>query len=187
MGGIISQQIRLGRRIVLCDLTAAEMSSNGNPQIRHHEAVASANTLGVSERICLGFVDRGMKANSEELLDIVRVIREYRPKVVYSPWHRDSHPDHRITSELVREGVLNARLLHYGKLPARSVERVWEYFINETAPDPFYICLQEEDGLDKLRALACYSSQFHPTEGSVLTRLHSLLHKIELRDNMLEA
>ncbi|MHB8124335.1 MAG: bacillithiol biosynthesis deacetylase BshB1 [Desulfitobacteriaceae bacterium] len=182
MGGIISQQIRLGRRLVLCDLTAGEMSSNGNQQIRHQEAVKSANTLGVSERICLGFADRGMKAKSEELVDIVRVIREYRPKVVFSPWHRDSHPDHRITTELVREGVLNARLRHYSRLSAWAVEKVWEYFINEIAPDPFYICLQEEDGLGKLRALACYRSQFRQEEGSIPTRLHSFLYKIELRD-----
>lgn len=181
-GGMIAQEVRLGRKVLICDLTAGEMGSNGNPVQRRAEALASAEVLGVSDRLCLGLPDRGLRESEDHISEIVRVIREYRPRVVFTPWHGDDHLDHIQATHLVRSAVLNARLRKYGLNEAWAVERVWEYFIHEMSSNSLLLRLDEEDGLLKQKALLCYLSQFQEGEGTVATRLHGLLQRLEWRD-----
>jgi bacillithiol biosynthesis deacetylase BshB1 len=181
-GGMIAQEVRLGRKVMICDLTAGEMSSNGNAILRRAEALASSEVLGVSERLCLGFPDRGLRECEDQISEIVRVIREFRPRVVFTPWHGDDHPDHVHATRLVRAAVLNARLRRYGSTEPWIVERVWEYFIHEMPPSPLFLRLNEEDGIVKQKALRCYVSQFQEGEDTMSTRLQGLPLRLELRD-----
>lgn len=181
-GGMIAQEVRLGRKVLICDLTAGEMGSNGNAAQRRAEALASAEVLGVSERVCLGLPDRGLRECEEQVSEIVRMIREYRPRVVFTPWHGDDHLDHVQTNILVRAAALNSRLRRYGSTDTWAVERVWEYFIHEMSPNPLLLRMDEEDGVRKQKALCCYLSQFQVGEGTVPTRLHGLLQRLEWRD-----
>lgn len=182
VGGIVAQQARLGREVVFCDLTKGEMSSNGTPELRRKEALAAVEVLGVRERICLGLPDRGLNGGEAQVAEIVRVIREYRPRTVFCPWQGDLHPDHRETARLVHDGSLNARLRRYGVGRQWAVEKSWEYFIHEIPSNPIYIRLSEEDGQRKQEALACYTSQFESGAGAVATRLHQLPQRLEWRD-----
>lgn len=181
-GGFIIQQAQAGKKIVLCDLTAGEMSSNGDPVSRNREALDSARLMGAPERICLKLKDRGLRKSDEEMAMLVQVIRRYSPQFILCPYHLDSHPDHRQASKMVREAVLNARLTKYGEGNIAQVARVWEYFINDMAEHPIYVKLTSEIGQLKMQALACYRSQFEKDIHSVPTRLHSFLEKIERRD-----
>jgi len=181
-GGMIAQEVRLGRKVVICDLTAGEMGSNGDAVQRRAEALASAEVLGVSERLCLGFPDRGLQPCENQISEIVRVLRDYRPRMVFSPWHGDDHLDHVQAAGLVRAAALNARLRKYGSSEPWTVERVWEYFIHETSANPLLLRLDDEDGAIKQKALRCYLSQFQEGEGTVSTRLHGLLQRLEWRD-----
>lgn len=181
-GGMIAQEIRLGRKVLICDLTAGEMGSNGNVAQRRAEALASAEVLGVSERVCLGLPDRGLQECDDQVSEIVRMIREYRPRMVFTPWHGDDHLDHVQATNLVRAAALNARLRKYGSSKPWAVERVWEYFIHEMSPNPLLLRVGEEDGVQKQKALRCYLSQFQAGEGTVPTRLHGLLQRLEWRD-----
>ncbi len=184
-GGMIAKEARLGRKVIICDLTAGEMGSNGNPALRRTEALASAKVLGVSERICLGFPDRGLRECEDQISEIVRVIREFRPRLVFTPSHGDDHLDHVQATSLVRAAALNARLRKYGASEPWAVERIWEYFIHEMTLNPLLLRLDEEDGVRKQEALHCYFSQFQKGTGNVSTRLHGLLERLELRDRYL--
>jgi len=183
-GGMIAQEVRLGRKVMICDLTAGEMSSNGDKVQRRREALASAEVLGVSERLCLGFPDRGLVECEEQISEIVRVIREFRPRVVFTPWHADDHLDHVQATRLVRAAVLNARLRRYGSTNPWAVERVWEYFIHEMPQNPLFLRLDEEDGIVKQTALRCYVSQFQVGEDTMATRLLGLPQRLEWRDRL---
>lgn len=180
-GGIIASLVNAGERVVICDLTAGELSSNGDPARRWQEALASAQELGITERLCLGLPDRGL-GDEDQVSELVQVIREYTPRFLLAPWHEDEHPDHRQAAKLVRSAALNARLRRWGSGEAWGVERIWEYFIHQTGTAPLYVRLREEDGWRKQRALACYVSQFVPKDAAVATRLHGLPQRIEWRD-----
>lgn len=186
-GGLIAQEVRKGYQAAICDLTAGELSSNGDPVTRRREAVAAGAVLGVGKRVCLGLADRGLKNDDEHRTRIVEIIRQLRPRFVLCPWPGDSHPDHALAGQLVREAVLNARLRRYGEGEPWAVERVWDYFIHEMplslgSGHSVYVKISPEAAGAKMRALACYESQFVKGNESVSTRLHGLKERIEYRD-----
>ncbi|EPR28187.1 GlcNAc-PI de-N-acetylase family protein [Geobacillus sp. WSUCF1] len=86
MGGTIAKYVRRGYRIVICDLTQAELSSNGTVDERQREAAEAARRLGVSERFNLGLPDRGLYVEEEAIRQIAAVIRRYRPRLVFAPY-----------------------------------------------------------------------------------------------------
>ena len=51
MGGTIAKYAQKGKKIVICDLTKAEMSSNGTVERRKEEANQAAEILGVRANI----------------------------------------------------------------------------------------------------------------------------------------
>ena len=94
MGGTISKYIQLGKKIVLVDLTKANLSSNGDVSLRKKEAEEAANILGVDIRENLSFSDRDLLCTQEKIAAVVALIRKYQPRVVFSPYGMDRHPDH---------------------------------------------------------------------------------------------
>lgn len=59
MGGTIAKYTKKGFQIGICDLTQAELSSNGTVETRKSEAALAAEILGASPRISLTLPDRG--------------------------------------------------------------------------------------------------------------------------------
>ncbi|WP_334071555.1 bacillithiol biosynthesis deacetylase BshB1 [Paenibacillus sp. A14] len=165
MAGTIAKQIAAGYTVGLCDMTRAELSSNGNVGLRLQEAEAASRVLGVSRRINLGLPDRGLSGSPEQIAAVTEVIREYAPQVIFAPYWEDRHPDHVACSKLVEEAAFNAKLRRYmpGK-PAVPAPELYYYFINDwKTPDllmdvtDFYSVKEE--------ALGCYKSQFGQAEG----------------------
>lgn len=160
MAGTIAKQIQAGYRVGLCDLTHAELSSNGNVELRLKEAKAAAKVLGVSVRINLGIPDRGITSSAEQISKVTEVIRQYEPAIIFAPYWEDRHPDHIACSKLVTEAVFNAKLRRYmPDKPAIQEPEMYYYFINDwVSPDLLvdvtdYYSTKEE-------ALGCYGSQF---------------------------
>ncbi len=132
MAGTIIKHTTAGLRVGICDLTYAEMSSNGTVELRKQEAAAAADVLGLSYRSNLGLPDRGLERNPEQLAAITAEIRRCAPRIVFAPYWEDRHPDHTWCSRLVEEAVFNAKLRRYmPELPPVQVEQIYYYFINE--------------------------------------------------------
>ncbi|WP_281886994.1 bacillithiol biosynthesis deacetylase BshB1 [Paenibacillus sp. YYML68] len=188
MGGTIAKHARAGYRIGLCDLTCAEMSSNGTVETRRVEAEQAARVLGVAVRDNLGLPDRGLRDEPETIERIVSVIRAYRPRMVFAPYWEDRHPDHIACSKLVQEAVFNAKLRKYRPdLPAHSVEETLFYFINDMVPPDRMIDVSEVYEL-KRQSLQAYRSQFERSSGDdrIATPLNQgYLERVEARDLLL--
>src|SRR4051794_2323091 len=133
MAGTIAKLTDAGKRIGICDLTDADLSSNGNVDLRKKEALQSAQILGVSYRTSLGIPDRGLYLKEEYINRIVKVIRIYKPQIVFAPYFEDRHPDHGNCARLVEEAVFSAGIRKYetdnNDLPHR-VDKVYFYMIN---------------------------------------------------------
>ncbi len=130
MGGTIAKYAQQGYDIGICDLTLAELSSNGTVHIRQQEAKRAADILGVRTRIQLKLPDRGLTIQKEHIDPIVTVIRTYRPRIVFAPYWEDRHPDHGQCAKLVEEAVFSAAIRRYGELPPHRVQAVYFYMIN---------------------------------------------------------
>lgn len=59
MAGTIAKHTAAGFKVGMCDLTQAEMSSNGTVELRKLEAQQAADMLGAAVRTNLGLPDRG--------------------------------------------------------------------------------------------------------------------------------
>lgn len=60
MGATIAKYAAQGRKIIICDLTESNLSSNGTVQRRKQEAEKAGEVLGIAERITLQIPDRGL-------------------------------------------------------------------------------------------------------------------------------
>lgn len=189
MGGTIAKHVQQGRSVGICDLTYAEMSSNGTVETRKAEAAHAAEMLGLASRSCLGLPDRGLTGAAEQIEAIVREIRLQRPRIVFAPYWEDRHPDHGMCSRMVEEAVFNAKLRRYlPDLEAVTVEQLVFYYINDV--DQVMLVTDVSDVYAvKSAALQCYRSQFdsaHGQAGRVATPLtQRYLENVTARDMLL--
>lgn len=188
-GGVLYQWSLMGKRVGICDLTRGDLSSNGTVEQRQEEAKKAGQVLGISYRINLGFPDRGLTGDKEQLDAIARVIRVFQPKVLLIPHHQDRHPDHEQCHHLVKEAVFNAKIRRYqvhGKdgnpLAAHQVKYLFSYYINSLSEPVFFIDISQTMEV-KMAALGAYQSQFSKKEGSVSTPLtEGYLERIRARE-----
>lgn len=82
MGGTIAKFVKQEKKVMICDLTEAELSSNGTVSLRKEEAAEAARILGADKRIQLTLPDRGLIMSDQAIRSIVTVIRIDRKSVV---------------------------------------------------------------------------------------------------------
>lgn len=186
MAGTIAKHTAAGFRVGICDLTYAEMSSNGTVENRIEEADKAAQILGLSVRTNLGLPDRGLYMTPSHIERITQEIRKYKPRIVFAPYWQDRHPDHIACSALVQEAVFNAKLRKY--LPESdpvNVEQMYYYFINDVYEADFIVNVADHYET-KIAALSAYRSQFVTGQGTVATPLNQgYVERVEARDRLM--
>ncbi|MCS0672220.1 bacillithiol biosynthesis deacetylase BshB1 [Cytobacillus firmus] len=173
MGGTIAKFASIGKKIGICDLTRAELSSNGTVEIRKEESLKAADILGVSVRETLNLPDRGLYYNQEYIKKIAEMIRKYKPVLVFAPYMEDRHPDHGHCARLVEEAVFSAGIRKYetgGNFAPHKVKNLYFYMINGFHKPDFLIDISSF--MDKkAEGLESYQSQFVKKPGSFDTPL----------------
>jgi bacillithiol biosynthesis deacetylase BshB1 len=191
MGGTIRKHTLAGRKVGICDLTLAEMSSNGTVETRKQEAAAASQVLGLAYRSNLELPDRGIAVKKEHIDPIVKEIRRTRPRIVFAPYWKDRHPDHVTCSHLVQEAVFNAKLRNYlpeSGLAAHQAGQLLFYFINDLDEADLLVDVSEcYDG--KTNSLLAYRTQFEPAgpgNNFVQTPINqAYLERVEARDRLM--
>lgn len=176
IGGTLIKHSLDGYTTAICDLTEAELSSNGTVERRKEEASAAGQILKVKERINLGFPDRGFSRSLELIDQITEVIRRYRPSVVFAPYWEDRHPDHVLCGQMVKEAVFDAKLVkkRVGKEKAHHVQHLYFYYINGFGKADVVVDVTDVYE-EKIRALRAYHSQFVKSSKGVETPINDPL------------
>jgi N-acetylglucosamine malate deacetylase 1 len=187
MGGTIAKYSSIGKKIAICDLTRAELSSNGTVEQRWQEAEKSANILGAISRETLGLPDRGLSIKEEYIKKIVSMIRRYRPQLLFVPYFEDRHPDHGNCARLVEEAAFSAGIKKYetgDQYEPHRVMNVYFYMINGFHKPDFIIDISGY--MDKKKkSLQAYESQFIKSFDSYDTPLvNGYLESIEARERL---
>ncbi|MBD1381680.1 bacillithiol biosynthesis deacetylase BshB1 [Metabacillus arenae] len=187
MGGTIAKYAQNGYKIGICDLTKAELSSNGTVQIRQIEAKSAGEILGIQKRIFMNLPDRGLFLNEEQIRQVVTIIRLYKPKAVFAPYFEDRHPDHGNCAQLVKEAVFSAAVRKYEDVQKQTehrVKHVYFYMINGFHKPDFMVDISKTMGF-KIEALQAYQSQFVKTEGSLETPLvNGYIESVKSRERL---
>jgi len=165
-GGTLIKAADVGKRVGILDLTQGEMGTRGSAALRAEEAEAGRLVMGVSVRENLELPDAGITNDDASRARMVQVLRRLRPRVVIAPAPRGRHPDHRRTTELVRDACFLSGLARYapGDHPAfRPLKLLHTIAYREDHVKPTFVVDITAQFERKLQAIKCYGSQFDGT------------------------
>lgn len=160
-GGTIARAVRDGLRVGMIDLTRGEMGTRGTPATRKREAQAAARVLGASFRDQLDFGDGNLRTGRDEELEIIRIVRATRPRLLFAPYPEDRHPDHTRTGRLITDAWFYAGLRQLQTdAPAHRPQTVI-YYLQNYQFRPSFVVDTTAAWKTKMRSIAAYKSQFH--------------------------
>jgi bacillithiol biosynthesis deacetylase BshB1 len=166
-GGTIIKMIESGADVAICDLTRGERGTRGSADLREQETAKATELMGLASdcRVNLSMPDGNIERTETNLLEVVRVIRRFVPRILLIPAPHDRHPDHEAAFRLCKEAWFNAGLT--------AVETVYESLMQDPWRPPLIlsyshgwegtpdVVLDVSDQYErKLDAIAAYESQF---------------------------
>jgi bacillithiol biosynthesis deacetylase BshB1 len=162
-GGAILALRAGGASVGVLDLTDGEPTPFGSPEVRRREAEAATAVLGLTWRGNLDLPNRRLENSLEARARLAGALRELRPRVLLAPYWDDAHPDHVAASALADAARFWAKLTK-ADLPGEPhhPHRILYYFSVHLRlhPRPSFV-LDVTPYIDaKMRAIACYRSQF---------------------------
>ena len=151
-----------GHQTAVVDLTAGEMGTKGDAKSRADEAERAAKIMGLSARENLGLPDAGIVNDPATRALVARAIRRFRPTIVIAPARQGRHPDHRVTSELVRDACFIAGLAKVAPdAPKHRPKKVIHCIsFRQDFEKPTFVVDISEEFDRKLEAIRCFESQF---------------------------
>src|SRR5690554_6957828 len=102
-GATVAKEVSLGKKVGIVDLTRGELGTRGSAEIRDKEAANAAEILGVSVRENLRFRDGFFVNDEAHQMEIIKMLRKYRPEIVLCNAISDRHIDHAKGSKLVSD------------------------------------------------------------------------------------
>ncbi|WP_310992157.1 bacillithiol biosynthesis deacetylase BshB1 [Aequorivita marina] len=162
----IAKEINNGKKVGILDLTRGELGTRGTPEIREAEASNAAKILGVEFRHNLEFSDGFIVNNPSSKLEIIKIIRKYRPDIVLCNAIDDRHIDHGNASALTSDACFLSGLQKIETILEGNHQKAWRpkhvyHYIQWKNIEPDFV-VDVTGFLDKkLEAVFAYKSQFH--------------------------
>jgi bacillithiol biosynthesis deacetylase BshB1 len=161
-GGTVAKMVGQGKKVAIVDLTRGELGTRGSAELREQEAHTAAEILGVKTRINLRLKDGFFQCDLDSLLEVVTVIRKYKPSIVLANALADRHPDHGRGAELVAQACFLSGLQKVETPDYPEIHRptaVYHYIQDfERTPDLVVDITDYEK--QKMDAILAFSSQF---------------------------
>ncbi|WP_026839108.1 bacillithiol biosynthesis deacetylase BshB1 [Gillisia sp. JM1] len=169
--GTIAKEVDKGKKVGVLDLTRGELGTRGTAETRDQEAADAAKILGLKIRENLGFKDGFFINNEEHQLEVIRIIRKYKPEIVFCNAIDDRHIDHGKGSKLVSDACFLSGLLKIETKDNGVVQEPWRpkhvyHYIQwkNITPD---IAVDITGYMDiKLNSVKAYKTQFFDKDSS---------------------
>jgi bacillithiol biosynthesis deacetylase BshB1 len=163
MGGTIISMLKSGMKLTLVDLTNGEPTPYGSPEIRKNEWENASKILGLKNRVNLGLNNRCLVDDVPSRKLLAEAIREYRPKILFTPYWEDAHPDHIAANQLANSARFYAKLTKWDiKGEPYYPGKIFHYFCTHRKVQFIPSFLHDISGhIDtKLASIKAYHSQF---------------------------
>jgi bacillithiol biosynthesis deacetylase BshB1 len=163
VGGTLLRSKSQGLSVGVIDLTPGEPTPHGSLEIRVQETAAATGVLGLDWRENLGLPNRSLEPTLSARRSLAEVFRVLRPKMIFTPYWEDVHPDHVAASALVDAARFWAKL---SKSDLRGdpywPPKIFYYFSIHLRihPKPSFVIDISEQIEAKMQAIGCYESQF---------------------------
>ena len=165
-GATIAKEISLGKKVGIVDLTRGELGTRGSAEIRDKEAAEAAQILGVSVRENLRFRDGFFVNDEKHQLEIIKMIRKYKPEIVLCNAIDDRHIDHGKGSKLVSDACFLSGLRRIETVLDGERQEAWRpkivyHYIQWKNIEPDFVVDVSGFMEIKEKAVMAYSSQFY--------------------------
>jgi bacillithiol biosynthesis deacetylase BshB1 len=165
-GGVLIKMAEAGYRTGVLDMTAGDMGSRGNPDLRIEESRRAAECMRLGWRENLRLPDARLENHIGTRMTLAGVIRRLRPQVVILPYWTGRHPDHYRTSEIGYEACFLAGLkkLEEDTPPHRPFKVLYSSsYANVT---PSFVVDVTRQFERRMEALFSYTSQYGDSDES---------------------
>ena len=165
-GGTLAKMISENKKVGILDLTEGELGTRGTAITRKAEAEEAGKILSIAYRENLKFRDGFFKNDDTHQIELIKIIRKYKPDIVLANAVNDRHPDHGKAAKLVYDacflsGLLKIQTSYNGVTQDKwRPKHIFNYIQwNEEKPD-FIIDISHF--LDKkIEACMAYKTQFY--------------------------
>lgn len=162
----IAKEVSLGKKVGIIDLTQGELGTRGSKELRKTEALRAAKILGVTLRENLKFADGFFVNDKHHQLEVVKLIRKYKPEIVLCNAIEDRHIDHGKGSKLVSDACFLSGLEKIETEFEGEIQKKWRpkliyHYLqwNNSKPD-FVVDISNFMDV-KMEAVLAYTSQFY--------------------------
>ena len=164
--GTLAKEIANGKKVGILDLTQGELGTRGSAEIRAEEAQNAAEILGVKMRKNLKFSDGFFINNTAHQLEIIKIIRKYRPEIIFCNAIEDRHIDHGKGSKLVSDACFLSGLRKIETTFEGNKQKEWRpkfvyHYIQWKELEPDIIVDISGFMEKKLDSVKAYKTQFY--------------------------
>ena len=150
----------------MIDLTRGELGTRGSGKVRIEEANNAAKVLGVNFRHNLELRDGFISDDEESIFEVVKIIREFKPKVIITNSKTDRHPDHESAARLVKKASFLSGLIKISTKKDNLDQESWRpksllYSIQNNYIEPHFVVDVSKYIDVKINAIKCFKSQFY--------------------------
>ncbi|MEO9954900.1 bacillithiol biosynthesis deacetylase BshB1 [Nonlabens sp.] len=177
--GVLLKEQSLGKKTGVLDLTRGELGSRGSAEIRDQEAAAAAKILKLSVRENLAFKDGFFTNDEAHQLEIIKIIRKYRPEIILCNAIKDRHPDHAKGSELTSVSCFLSGLKRIETTLDGVVQEHWRpkhvyHYIQWLDVEPDFVVDISGFMDQKMASVQAYGTQFfNPNDNGPKTPINS--------------
>ncbi|WP_298955781.1 bacillithiol biosynthesis deacetylase BshB1 [uncultured Nonlabens sp.] len=177
--GVLLKEQSLGKKTGVLDLTRGELGSRGSATIRDQEAAAASKILKLSVRENLAFKDGFFKNDETHQLEIIKIIRKYRPEIILCNAIKDRHPDHAKGSELTSVSCFLSGLKRIETSLDGKVQEHWRpkhvyHYIQWLDIEPDFVVDISGFMDQKMASVQAYGTQFfNPNDNGPKTPINS--------------
>ena len=163
--GTIAKEVDRGKKVGILDLTRGELGTRGDAETRDKEAKAAAEILGVVMRHNLEFSDGFFQNNTSHQLEIIKILRKYRPEIVLCNAVTDRHIDHGKGAKLVSDACFLSGLRKIETINNGESQKAWRpkqvfHYIQWKNLEPDFVVDISGYMDKKLESVLAYKSQF---------------------------
>ncbi len=183
MGGTAVKLVRKGLSVLFVDLCDGEPARHAPRGERGAQAARAAKILGVG-RATLMLQDRAISDTVGARIQVARLLRTHRPRLVLTTSGSGVHPDHKAVTDIVTHGVFYARLPKWDEVAGGEVlsetdpHEIDRLFFGhcrmEPAWDRFDFAVDVSDVYEtKLAAVQVYDSVFRGDQAGLLDKYNA--------------
>ncbi|SHO59992.1 bacillithiol biosynthesis deacetylase BshB1 [Algoriphagus zhangzhouensis] len=164
--GTIAAHVAKGHKVGIVDFTKGEMGTRGTPELRVKEAEEAGRILGLSARENMGFQDVYYKDDEAHQVELIKMIRKYRPEIVLANAIRDRHPDHGKGGSLATNACFMSGLRKIETELDGVAQEAWRpkfvyHYIQNNYIEPDFVMDITPFWDTKVKSILAFQSQFH--------------------------